>query len=87
MKLNAQTARANTEKSLERKKTERLENAKNCVNSIIVPIIEKATEMGKYEVYVLKELCKEADVSDCYTILTENGFTITNYKVEFLIKW
>ena len=76
-----------TNRILESKKEKRLDNAKNCVNSIIVPIIEKATEMGKYEVYVLKELCKEADVSDCYTILTENGFTITNYRVEFLIEW
>lgn len=89
MKFNAQTARENTAKTIQKNLDTRKAQATNCVNEVIVPIIEKAIEKGYFKVFVLKEKLDgyNCDTADCYAVLTENGFEITNYKTEFLIEW
>ena len=89
MKFNARTARENTTKTIQKNLDTRKAQATNCVNEVIVPIIEKAIEKGNFTVSVLKEILDgyNCDTADCYAILTENGFEITNYRTEFLIVW
>ena len=89
MKFNAQTARENTTKTIQKNLDIRKAQATNCVNEVIVPIIEKAIEKGYFKVFVLKEKLDgyNCDTADCYVVLMGNGFEVTNYKTEFLIEW
>ena len=89
MKFNAKTARENTTKNIQNNLETRHQQAIQCVDEIIVPLIEKAIEKCSYKVFVLKEALQgyNCDTADCYTVLRDNGFEITNYKIEFLIEW
>lgn len=88
MKITAKVAREKMNANIEKKNAERRrQEAEKTVNDIIVPLIEKAVENCGYQVYVKKALLENCCISDCYGILTENGFKYTNFVNEFLIEW
>lgn len=87
MKFNAKTAREVTTANIETKKTSRIVKAKEAVDKIIVPLIEEAISKCSYEVFIKKAVLDDYSVADCYDVLKENGFAVTNYNGEFLVKW